>query len=364
MKNVAVFFGGQSVEHDISILTGVMTANSVDKERYNSVPIYIDKEGNWFTGGKLFDPDGYKSLDKKKLTKCFIMGGDNTLYMVKGKKIKPLLNIAVAINCMHGERGEDGSLAGLLNLSKIPLASPQVLPSSACIDKRFTKIVMKGLSVNVLPSVYVEKESQINEIIDRLEYPVIVKPNRLGSSIGITVASDEKSLRKAFMLAKKYGEGAIIEKKLEGFIEINCAAYLSLEGIVVSECEKPIGKSDLLSFEDKYSGGKREFPADISKKLSDKIKKLTVKIYKELGCDGVIRIDYFIKDNKVFVNEINTVPGSLGYYLFSETLGGFTKMLNKMISVAQVKFAKEGSISKNYDSGILTGLSPKGAKHL
>ena len=364
MKNIAIFYGGVSVEHDISIITGVMTLNSIDQEKYNPIPIYVDKNGEWYTGEELFCPDCYKSLNYKKLKRVCLVGGNNTLYQINGKRVKELCKIAVGINCMHGERGEDGSLIGVLTMSKIPVASPNLLPSSVCMDKRFTKIFLKGISANSLPSVYIEKEADLTLAMEKIAFPMIVKPNKLGSSIGISLANNEDELKSAFNLAKRYGEGVLIEPKLEEFTEINCAAYLSYRGMIISECEEPVGKGKVLSFGDKYEEGKRIFPANISKSLSDKIKKTTEKIYRAIGADGIIRIDYFIVKNKVFVNEINTVPGSLSCYLFGDTMKNFSKMLTEIITTAEIKFAKSLSVKKSYSTNLLSGMGAKGVKHL
>jgi D-alanine-D-alanine ligase len=364
MKKVAVFFGGESVEHDISVITGIMTLNSLDKERYMPIPVYIGKDGGWYSGEQLFDLDAIKNLDLKKLDRVTLVGGENLLYKIKGKKLKPIASIAVAINCMHGERGEDGSLLGALVMSKIPFASPPMLASSVCMDKRFTKTVMKGLSVSVLPFVYAVSQEDLKKVNGKLNFPVIVKPNKAGSSIGISIAKDFEELKSAFIFARRYGEGVIIEEKLENFIEINCAGYLTEKGVKVSLLEQPVGRTNILSFSDKYEGGKRIFPAKLSKKLTEKIRGITKKVYLELGAEGIIRIDFFVVGEKVYLNEINTVPGSLAYYLFTQTLKGFSEILNELISVAEKKFAVGGSFLTEYHSGILSGFGSKGAKRL
>ncbi|MBQ7349135.1 MAG: ATP-grasp domain-containing protein [Clostridia bacterium] len=365
MKNIAVFFGGQSVEHDISVITGVMAVNTLDKEKYNAIPVYVDKAGGWYTGESLVDPDNYKNLNYKKLKKVAILGGDKRLFEIKGKRLKPICSIAACINCMHGERGEDGSLSGLLNMCKIPLASPSIAPSAVCMDKGLTKTLLKGLKIKTLSGICVSDIEQLTENSSGIEYPVIVKPNSLGSSIGINRADNEKELLSAVNYALKFGDCALIEPCLENFIEINCAAYLNSDGkITVSECERPVGRSEILTFNDKYRGGKRVFPADIDKKISDKIKGITEKIYRELSFSGVIRIDYFLTGGQIFVNEINTVPGSLAYYLFSDTLKGFKNMLNELITVAEKNFAKSSTVQKTYNSGILLSAGAKGAKRL
>ena len=364
MKNIAVFFGGMSVEHDVSIITGVMTLNSLDKSKYNPVPIYVSGKGEWFTGELLFDLDNFKNLDIKRLKRATFFSGENVLYSVKKNKMKAVADIAVAINCMHGERGEDGSLSGLTAMCKIPLASPPTLASSVCMDKSFTKIVLSGLKVKALPYFYAEKEEQLEFLPEKLTYPLMVKPNSLGSSVGINVANDQKELKRAFRYATRFGEGVIIEPCLSDFKEINCAAYRTSNGeIKVSECEQPIGRTEILSFADKYQGGKRVFPAQIDTRLSDRIKETTLKVYKSLKCSGVIRIDYFIKDKEIYLNEVNTVPGSLAHYLFGETMKEFSVMLEDLISVAEKNFAKESTFVTKNNTDILKGVGSKGAKH-
>jgi len=364
MKNIAVFFGGVSVEHDVSIITGVMTLNSLDRTKYNPVPVYVTTKGEWLTGELLFDLDNYKDLDQKKLNRATFLSGENVLYSVKKNKLKAVADIAVAINCMHGERGEDGSLSGLTAMCKIPLASPQTLASAVCMDKSFTKIVLAGLKVKTLPYFYAEREEQLKNLPAKLTYPLIVKPNCLGSSVGINVANDQKQLLTAFRFAKRFGDGVIIEPCLNGFKEINCAGYRTPDKCVkVSECEQPVGRTEILSFADKYKGGKRVFPAEIEKSLSDKIKETTEKVYTALKCQGVIRIDYFIKDKEIYLNEINTVPGSLAHYLFGQTMKDFSSMINELISVAETNFAKESTFVTKNRTDILSGVGSKGAKH-
>ena len=364
MKNIAVFFGGNSIEHDISIITGVLTLNSIDKEKYNPIPIFVSREGVFYTGDALFDPDGYKNLNYKKLSKVTLIAGDNTLYAVKGKRLKRLANIYCAINCMHGERGEDGSLSALLSLSKIANASPEMLSSSVCMSKSFTKIVLKGLNVPCLPSITV-RDNICSISIEDFGYPVIVKPNTGGSSIGISKANDSEELDYAIINALSFSRTAIIEPALTNFTEINCACFSDKDGnLVVSECEKPIGRDEVLTFKDKYEEGKRQFPADIEKSISHRIKKMTARIYKELELKGVVRIDYFIKDEKIYVNEINTVPGSLAYYLFCKTTKEFKSMLNEIIDFALLCFNKGNLLKTKYESGILCTLKAKGSKNV
>ncbi len=365
MKNVAVIFGGRSVEHDISILTGVMALNSIDKDKFNAIPIYITKGGEWFTSKTLFDLDEYKNLKLDKLKKVCFVQGENVLYEVKGKKLKKIESIFCVVNCMHGERGEDGALSGLFKMCNIPTTSSDVLPSAISMDKNASSIMLSAMKIPTLKSMTISSAEQVEKVMEKLEFPLIVKPNLLGSSIGISKAIDKKSLILAIENALKYGEKVIIQPFLQDFIEINCAVYRDENGdLHVSECERPIARDKILSFGDKYKDGKREFPANIDKKLSDKIKTLSKKVYTELDFDGVIRIDFFVCKNKVYVNEINSIPGSLSYYLFYDTMKGFSKMLSSLIMASERKHLQGQGYITEYNSGILSSIGSKGAKRL
>ncbi len=363
MKNIAVFFGGTTVEHDISVITGVLTLNSLDATKYNGIPIYIHNDGLWYTGEILRDLDDYANLNLKKLNQVTVVAGKDYLYsVVKGKKLKPICQISTAINCLHGERGEDGSLAGLLSMCEIPLASPSLLASAVSMDKCFTKIVMKGLKIKTLPYVSLTIGDDVKAVTERLKFPVIIKPACSGSSVGIYTAKNLSELKSGVLGAFRFGEKVIVEPKITDFLEINCACYFDGEKAVVSECEHPISKGEYLSFDDKYTGGKREFPADIPKILSDRIKAITEKVYLELNFNGAIRIDYFIKDEEIYLNEINSVPGSLAFYLFSDTLKGFSVMLDKMVIEAQARHARSSTQNRKFNSAVLSFGGSKGAK--
>lgn len=372
MKNILVFYGGKSCEHDVSIITGVLTLNSLDKNLYNPIPVYVSHSGEWFTGDSLFDVAFYKNFSEKTLKKVTLLSNDSSLY-IKGKKLKKLCSPYTAINCLHGLNGEDGSLAGLLKLHGIPLASPDIFSSSLSIDKEYTKFVLSGLKVNRLACVklydhlyYQDKEKALLEVENSLSYPVIIKPANLGSSIGVSSATDRLSLEKAIEGGFVYDDKIIIEQKLSNFIELNSAAYKGQNGVVVSMVERPISASEILTFKDKYEGfkggGEREFPAKISKKLTEKIQSITKKIYSELGFFGIIRIDYLLVGDKLYLNEINTVPGSLAYYLFSDTLKGFTKILSEIIELSVQKHLKYLSRKFDYKSSVLKIEGVKGGK--
>ena len=193
---------------------------------------------------------------------------------------------------------------------------------------------------------------------------MIIKPATLGSSIGISVAENQQELEKGLFFASKYDNEIIVEKYIKDVTEINVAVYKGVKGLVVSECEMPVTKNSLLTFEDKYSDGDRVFPAPIEKRLADRFKKIAREVYEKLNFKGVIRIDFLLKDNQIYLNEINSVPGSLSYYLFCNTLAEFTKMLDEIIEQSLVEFNKKQSTIKRFESNILSIKGSKGGKRL
>lgn len=365
MKNVAVFFGGKSIEHDISCITGALTLNALKKGEHIPVPIFIDYDNSWWTGEDFFDIETHKKPNYKKLKRVCLVAGSPTLFWVKGKKLKPLCDIAVGINALHGEFGEDGALSGLLALCEIAIVGSPMLGSSVAINKSISKTVLQGLNVNCLPCITVSNAFTLDSVVNELGFPLIVKPQKGGSSIGIEKANDIAELTRAVNTALRYGEKAVIEPLIENFIEINIGVYKNSKNeIVLSECERPIGKTEVLSFEDKYSGGIKEFPAKIPKKISNEIKRTAKHIYESLELEGVCRMDFMVKLDKVYLNEINTVPGSLSYYLFTNTTKGFSLVLADLIARAEKKFAESSSLQRRFNSSVLDIKGVKGAKRL
>lgn len=371
LRNVLVFFGGKSCEHDVSVITGVLTVNSIDKGTYNAIPVYVDKNGEWYTAEDLKDIEWFKNKTVKNLTKVTLISGSDTLYSVHKNKIKPIAKISVAINCIHGLNGEDGVLSGYLKMCNIPFASPDLFASSLSMDKDYTKVFLSGIGVDKLPCVrlfkesyYQKKDFTVKMIEKKFSYPVIVKPCNLGSSIGISVAKSSDELLKSLDIAFSYDEKVIVEKAIVGFREINCAVYKSGDKIIVSECEEPITANEILSFNDKYLGSKSEvgkkFPADIPKELSKKIKAITEKVYRKGDFTGVIRIDYLVSDSKIYLNEINSVPGSLAYYLFCDSVKDFSNMLTELLREGIRKQIRENNRNFNFESNVLKEI--KGAK--
>ena len=367
MKNVIVIFGGESCEHDVSVITGVMALNAIDKKLYNPIPVYVGKNGRWYTHQKMNDVSMFKNVLHKDLTEVALLPPNRSLYAVKKNKLKEICQIYAVVNCCHGGEGEGGGLCAIFKSCSLPCTSAGIFASALAMDKELTKIALKGIGVACLPCVrvqrdafYLQREVVFDTIKSKLGLPIIVKPSRLGSSIGISVAKNDEQLEKGLMHAFIYDNKVIVEKALVGFREINCAAYKCADEVVVSECEEPILQSDILTFNDKYKlATQKDFPAKIGEEIREKIRKTTKTIYQKLNFSGVIRIDYLLIGNDVYVNEINAIPGSLAYYLFCKTTEEFCKFLTEII---EQSVDENRVLSQNktvFSSGILNLSSCK-----
>lgn len=367
-KKVAVFFGGRSCEHDVSIITGVLTLNCMDRERYEPVPVYITAEG-MFSGEGMYDIAGFEG--DTGAYEVLFKAGDRNIYRLKGGKMRPMGEIYCAVNCCHGLNGEDGCLAGLMRLAGIPFASPDMLSSSVCIDKAAAKNYLLGLGVKVLPcrvvtgkAFFENRELALSLTEEKIGYPCIVKPARLGSSIGIRIASERRELVEAIEGALRYDSKLIVEKALEGACDINCAAYVSAGKIVVSECENPKPSGSLYTFEDKYISGlkrtlSRDFPAKLPSGISEKIKEITALVYRKMFITGVIRIDYLVRGEEVYLNEVNTVPGSLALYLFKNSTGEYGEVISSLIEEGVRAHREYESLCFEYGTNMLSSVPAK-----
>lgn len=342
--NVAVIFGSRSVEHDVSIITGIQVMQNLDKNKYNAIPVYITKSGKWFTGDFLKNIDNFK--DKSQIEK-------------KTKSVDlNKLNFDIAIPAVHGTNGEDGTLQGLLELFNIPYVGAGVVGSAVGMDKIIQKSAFKDNDIPVVKYVWFNRsEVNISEIEKKLKYPMFVKPANLGSSIGITKANDRKSLEFAIEVASHFDRRILIEESIENGTEINCSV-LGNDNPLPSVLEEPIRYDEILSFNDKYMrGGKgsRRIPAPISKDLTQKIQDLAVAAYKSVDCAGLARIDFLLdkKTNKVYVNEINTIPGSFSFYLWEKSGYPFPMLLDRLISLALDCHAQKQGNTYSYDTEIL-----------
>lgn len=398
---VGVFFGGTSVEHEISVITMNQAISSLNPEKYEIVPIYIAKNGIMYTGDDLLDLYSFRDMDVL-LKRCYRVTVVNDGKGVKvmrcpapwiGKRV--LNTIDVAFPIVHGTNCEDGTIAGLITLLGIPYVGPDIMASSIGMDKILQKRVLRDAGLPVVDFVsfysteYIKDEERLlKEIEEKLSYPVIVKPGNLGSSVGIKKAKNKVELEEAIEFAMEFADRIIVEKAVENLKEINCSVIGNLSESETSVCEEPFFSDDILSYTDKYigngktkggtiGGGKnanikfgpqksgsksgennfsnKRIPADISKEKTEEIQSLTKEVFKVLGCSGVSRVDFLIdtKTDKVYVNEINTIPGALSYYLWEATGKSFEQELDELIDLAIKRHRDREKLTFSNDQNIL-----------
>ncbi len=358
---VAVLFGGRSVENEISVITAVQAIKAMDAEKYEIIPVYIAKDGNWYSGSELLEVANYKNLPAllKKVEKVCLHSvyGDHKLYRVeKGLFQNPVVSeIDVVLPALHGTNCEDGTLQGVLEVTGLPYAGCNTLASANGMDKITMKMILQACGLPVVDYVwfsdkqwYADKDAVIASVEDKLGYPVIVKPANSGSSVGIGTAHDREELIAAIKEAESYTQRIIVEKLVSRLKEVNCAVLGDYYDCEPSPCEVPMRSGEILSYADKYKSGgnkggakgmhsvKRELPARLPEGVTEQIQQMAVETFRALACDGVARIDFMIdeSDGRVYVNEINTIPGSLSFYLWECAGIGFTKLIDRMIDLA------------------------------
>lgn len=366
--NILLMFGGKSCEHDISILTAKITEPPL-KKIGRVFCIYVDPQNKWWLIEKNLQPNQYKTSYKKIGKRAFLTCGDNTLRVFKGARQKDVAKIDVAVPCFHGVNGEDGSISGILQLAGIPYTCGNPLACGVSMDKIASKAFFRGIGVSVLPFAVFNSIDDHNALktIKKLGYPLIVKPATLGSSIGIKLANNYDELRMALNIAFCFDTKVIVEKALTEFYEVNCSA-MRIKGMVeTGDLERPMAKDKILTFADKYaSAGKesveRVFPYEFEGK--DKVKEITKRIYENFGFEGVIRVDFLIctQSGKIFVNEVNSIPGSLAFYLWQNRFS-HQQFLQEMIEQAIFTKRSKDNLVYAYQSDILKNdFKSKGSK--
>lgn len=399
---VGVFFGGKSVEHEISIISMIEATLRLDEEKYEVVPIYIAKNGVMYTGEDLLDLEMYRDIPVllKRCYKVAVVNDGKKVKVVRvpapiiGKRV--LATIDVAFPIVHGTNVEDGTMAGFLNLLDIPYVGPDILASSLGMDKIAMKKVLKESGIPVVDYVgfyskeYVKDEEKIlKEIEEKLRFPLIVKPGNLGSSVGIKKVKNKAELEEAISFAMEFSDRVIVENCVSDLKEINCAVIGDITESSATECEEPILAGDILSYTDKYigdrktkggklgmakgarKGGKfggrkgaggvnnsqegKKLPADIPNETRDEIQRLAKETFKALGCSGISRVDFLIDQeiNKIYVNEINTIPGALSWYLFEASGRKFEDVLDEAINIAIKRSSDREKLTFSYDQNIL-----------
>lgn len=388
---VAFMFGCRSVEHEVSIISAVQAMRSVNTEKYDIVPIYVTKSGEMYTGEKMFEIESFRNIDTllsdSSPVTLLKVGNDVVMrYLNKGifkKKNDVIINVAFPV--VHGTNCEDGTLQGYLEFLGLPYVGCDILSSAVGMDKAVFKYVMKSAGLPVLDCItFYAKEYALDreEIISRAEkeigYPMIVKPINLGSSVGISKASDKDSLLDAIDLACSFADKILIEHAVTSIREINCSVLGDSDNCEASVCEEPFMNDEILSYEDKYLGGKssgaskgmaslgRKLPADLPTEKSEEIRRLATDVFRALGGNGVVRIDFIIdtETDKVYANEINTIPGSLSFYLWEASGVKYPELIDRLISLAFKRHRGRQNLTFTIDTNILSGVSfgTKGAK--
>lgn len=401
---VAVIYGSRTCEHDVSIVSALQAMDNLDKNEYEIVPVYIARDGQWYTGRLLRNITFYSAFKPELVTHVApVMSEDGKLTLMPVTSIAPHgfkgmvkvlmsnMNLGedtvekcdVVLPVMHGMNGEDGTLQGLLELFNVPYTSTGVLGSALGMDKIAMKQFFRGCGLPVVDGMWFarsEWNKNHEEVLNRIEsacpYPVYVKPANLGSSIGISRATDRQSLIKAIETAVEYDRRILVERGIEKPVEINCSALRIKGEVRASLCEMPASWEEFLTFDDKYLRGSksgkgqgmeslaRKVPAPISDELTQRIQQMTTQVYNAMDCKGVVRIDYMLDGDELYINEINIIPGSLAFYLW-EPLGiSFKEMLDCMIEDAFTAYAEKNRSVFSYDSSILRSVQGglKGAK--
>lgn len=390
--NIAVFYGCRSVEHEVSIISAVQAMRAINREKYDVTPVYVAKDGAMYTGDNLFEIENYRNLPElfasaKRVT--FIKDKDAVLmHYLDQKKFKKIPDVVIdlAFPVVHGTNCEDGTMAGYFEFLGLPYISCDIISAAVGMDKAVFKDVLKAAGLPVLDCIKfrarqyaLQKETITNKIKTEIGFPLIVKPVNLGSSIGITKVNNEQELDEAIRLGISFSDIILVEKAITNLREINCSVLGDSDECEASVLEEPFMNDEILSYEDKYLGGGksgeaskgmaslgRKIPADVSDDKAQEIRKLSCDIFKAIGASGVVRIDFLLDTdtNKVYANEINTIPGSLAFYLWEATGLKYTDMLDRLVEIAFRRQRNRDNLTFTIDTNILSGVSfgSKGSK--
>ena len=397
--NLAVLFGGRSVEHEVSVISAVQAMASINKEKYNIIPVYMTKKSEFYTSEKMLDINSFKDIPAllAESTECVFVRSEGKVQLVR-QKIKKfgsnlISDVDIAFPIVHGTNVEDGALQGYLQTLDLPYVGCDVLASAVGMDKYVMKILLKEAGFPVLDccrfSSYEidDMDNMIAQVEAKFGYPVIVKPINLGSSVGISKAKDRDSLINSIEEAFQFADRILVEPAVVQLKEINCSVVGDSEEAEASVCEEPVQASsdEILSYDQKYkgdggkngskSGGgskgmatlKRKSPAEITPEQDEFIRRTAVDAFRYLGCNGVTRIDFMIDmaTDKVYINEINTIPGSLAFYLWEPKGVKYPELLERLIQLALKRYRQSEKISYTFDTNILSmggSFGSKGSK--
>ncbi len=389
---LGVIFGGESVEHEVSIISAIQAMHKIDNEKYDVIPIYITKNRKWYTGEILKDMETYQDMDliKKYAKEVVLYEKDGRFVLQKKGFFKTIVKeVDIVFPIVHGTNVEDGVLQGYLQSIGVPFVGVDVYAAVVGQDKIFMKDVFKANDLPVADHVWFydteyeeDKDAVIEKVTASLKFPVIVKPATLGSSVGIQVAKNIEELVEAIDDAVSYDKRIVVEQVISNLVEVNISVLGNYEMQKVSAIEKVIPTKDMLTYADKYIGsskskGKlkggsikskgmlsasRVIPADISEHLKKEVEDIARRAFQVLGSSGCVRIDFLIdeKKKKVYINEINSIPGSLAFYLWDAVGVDYTSLLDEMVNIGIRDYKKRVAKTHSFDTNILKGFTEMG----
>lgn len=386
---VAVMYGGKSVEHEVSVISGIQALMNIDTDKYETIPVYITKQNEFYVGDDIGKIEAYKDIDgllSRSQKVVWVNEGDKVVLSLYPKKMfggMKDIEVDVAFPVVHGTNEEDGTLVGFLKTLGVPFVGCDVTSAAVGMDKYIQKCVLKDVDIPVLDCVCFHEDdyADIEKLLDIAEskvgYPAIIKPVNSGSSVGISMARNRQELTKSIDDAFTYASIVLVEHGIEKLKEINCSVLGDDSGAKASILEEPFHTKDILSYKDKYesngakSGGskgmasvQRKIPADLPEETTKQIQEYAVRAFKALGCNGVVRIDFMIdeSDGKLYFNEINTIPGSLSFYLWEPSGIPYKELLDQLIQLALKRARKFQNLTFTFDTNILNSASFGGAK--
>ena len=391
MTSVGVFFGGRSVEHEVSVITALQAINAFPAAGLTPVPVYIGKNGAWYTGDALTSIDAYRDIERLTASATRVTlrpdpDARGALQPIESRRgllgggQRPAAVLDVALPLVHGTGGEDGTLQGLFELNDLAYCGSGVAAAALSMDKRLAKAAFRAAGLLVLDDVRVSRDAWsggadilIAAIESQIGYPAYVKPLSLGSSIGVSRVATREQLRDAIDLALAYDTRCLVEAAQEDIVEINCAVLGRTDDLRASACEQP-KSGGLLSYEDKYlskggksgaatlGGGKaastRIVPAPLSDAMTRRVQETAIAAFRAIDAEGVARVDFLVRGEEIIVNEINTVPGSLAFHLWEPVGLSLTDVVSRLVDLAQERHAAKSRTAYSIDTWLLTGRPP------
>ncbi len=370
--NLYLMFGGESPEHEISIITAKQILKKINETKYTVFPIYLDKNNKfkYISNFERFNTfKDFKKLDIQDLTIII----QNKKVIFKLGKLKTIPSPDICLLAFHGGYGENGTIQGFLDMIDIPYTGSWLKGSVYGMDKVVMKYILESNNIPILPWTYInidqwnsDKKECMKKIKNISDFPYIVKPSSLGSSIGVKKVENEEELEDALSEDFLYDNNVIIEKFGKDMQEINYSIMQNIKEYELSESEE-INKDDikLFSYDEKYLKGnkknhnqegmmdsKKIIPANVEHNLDNKIKESTIKAYKILHARGIARLDFLIdkKNNNFYLIEINTIPGSLSFYLWEAKGTPFSNVIDNLINDTFYAFNQKKKLIKTFDS--------------